>query len=80
MRYEFYGQGLFVLLDKLFFNKGILGFKMTTNEIFRNMDRLFENFLIIKCKLCICQKYFDKYFPICQRFNTTNGYDPNLAL
>ena len=34
--------------------KGVLADKMTTTEIFRNMKRLFENFVIIKFKLLIC--------------------------
>jgi len=39
---------------------------LDTAEISRNVERLFENFIIIKFKVCICEKYLDKYFPICQ--------------
>jgi len=39
---------------------------LDTAEISRNVERLFESFITIKFKLCICEKYLDKYFPICQ--------------
>jgi hypothetical protein len=55
------------------FDESVLSYKMNsmemvldTAEISRNVERLFENFITIKFKVCICEKYLDKYFPICQ--------------
>jgi len=67
------------------FDKGVLSYRMNsmemvldTDEISRNVERLFENFITIKFKVCICEKYLDKYFPICQS-NCILNYAPNLA-
>jgi hypothetical protein len=51
IRYEFYGQGL---TRQTVFDNGVLANKMATTEIFRNVDRLFEDFIIIKCTLWFC--------------------------
>ena len=51
MWYEFYGQGL---TRQTIFEKGVLDYWKANTEKFREVDRLFENFMIIKYKLCLC--------------------------
>jgi len=76
-RYGFYGQDI---SRQIVFDDGVLADKMAATEIFRNMDRLFENFIIIEFKLWICWKYLYKYFPMCQNNRILNRYAPNLTL
>jgi hypothetical protein len=51
MWYGFYDQGL---TRQTIFEKGVLDCWKATNKKFQELDRLFENFMLIKYKLCIC--------------------------
>ena len=53
---------------------------LDTTEISRNVERLFEKFITINFRLSIYEKYFDKYFPMCQSNSILKSYAPNLAL
>jgi len=77
MRYELYGQGL---TRQTVFDNGDVADKMVNTEIFRNMDWLFENFIIINFKLWICWTYLYKYFPMCQNNSILKSYASILTL
>jgi len=76
MRYKLYGHGL---KRETVLDKGVLAFRVTTNEIFRNMEGQFVNFMIIKFKFGICWKYLDKYFRVCQNKSMVIHYASVLA-
>ena len=59
-RYELYGQGL---KRETVFDDGHLADKVAATEIFRNMDKLFENFIFIEFKLWIFLEIFIQILP-----------------